>query len=407
MFDQPPRSPGGPQGDGSVAPDPVSLGAATLRWGLLVGRDRRAAGVRLEIDRSEGDSGVALSALLASVLRGLAADPASSFPRGLVLLAPGDFAIDEGLASWAAPRNVLLEVPACGLADESRMRVLYEARRRGLRQALNVDGGMPAPERLQFFQYLIGSGRGAANRSIPWMSLDIEDDALAEACFAGGTAYIVPALAPFSPSRAGEGFSPSQRAIFELVRLIRSDADLAALERVFEGEPLLAYMLLTLANSVAFRRGGPTASLRHAVMSIGYQRLVKWLVLLLAVSNKEARVAPLVYRALVRGYAMEYLAQEQGMDADARDECFIIGAFTLLDRITGQPLTALLDEVALPDGVSAALLEGSGRYAPLLRAARELERGETATGPHGPGREALNGALLRAIAAADSLSALG
>jgi EAL and modified HD-GYP domain-containing signal transduction protein len=390
-------------------PDPVSLGAATIRWGLLVGRDRRAAGVRLEIGPGSGERPVVLSSLLGSVVHGLADDPAGAFPRGLMLLAPGNFAIDDGLAQWSAPRNVLLEVPVSGLGEESRMRVLFEARRRGLRQALNVQDGMPALERLQFFQYLVGEGGIAASSSIAWMSLGAASEAESQACFAGGAAYVVPAPQALPCAREGAGFSPSQRAIFELVRLIRSDADLHAIEGVFQGEPLLAYMLLTLANSVAFRRGGPTASLRQAVMKIGYQRLVKWLVLILAVSNKEAQVAPLVFRALVRGYCMEHMAEAANMEADARDEAFIVGAFTLLDRITGQPLPALLGEVELPDRVSAALLRCAGPYAPLLRATRELEGSdEPGMGePHGLGAEAVNSALLRAVSAADSMVALG
>jgi len=430
VFDLPPRAPGGPNGSsGAAAPEPVALGMARLCWGQMVGRDGRVAGFRLEIAPESGAAPPPLAALLDGVVAALSAEGSSSFPRGLVLLAPTGFAFDPAMADWSAPRNVLLEVEASVLDDERTMRTLFEARRQGVRQALRVGDRLPARERLQFFQYLVGTGEKPPVASIPWVALDACPAGSTAARQAPGATYVVPRVLPPARTGASEEFSAPQRAIFRLVRLLRSDADLHLVERVFESEPLLAYMLLTLANSAAFRRGSPTASLRQAVMAIGYRRLVKWLVLILAVSHKEARVAPLVHRALVRGYCMEGLAHSLGWSGPERDESFIVGAFTLLDGITGQTLDTLLEEVGLPAPVVEALLGGSGPYAPLLDSARRFEASpgqpasaaETGTEPLPPatgGRcaqaegatpfpaDARNVALLAALASTDSIVAL-
>jgi len=122
--------------------------------------------------------------------------------------------------------------------------------------------------------------------------------------------------------------------VFELIRLVQADAEVRALERVFKGEPLLAYLLLTLANSAAFRRPTPVSSLGHAISLLGYQRLIKWLVLLLAIAGKNQGTAPLIHVAVVRGQLLENLCAAAGRPRLQRDEGFIVGTFSLLDAIT-------------------------------------------------------------------------
>jgi len=406
LFDLPPRTTDGPPDD--ATPEPIALDALALHWQLLVGRDRRPNGVRLSLRRRAGSVSVPLSALLDAVVRGFQSGPALPFPHGLVLLAPLDAVADAALAHWSAPRNVLLEIGAADLQDQARVRLLFDSRQRGVRQALRVTEGLPAPERLQFFQYLLAPAACAGQVRVPVLALDVHTPEQARAAFEAGAHGVVgwPLEAP-QPA-AGRTLSPSQRAIFELVRLIQADAQIGSLEQVFESEPLLAYLLLTLANSVAFRRGAPTASLRQAVISIGYQRLIKWLVLMLAISAKDERSAPLIFTTLVRGYCMENLCQAAGAPRDVADEAFVVGAFSLLDRITGQSLPSLLEQVGLPEDVVAALVQGGGPYAPYLAAVRCLE------GADAPAHDAacaalpvdgdrLNHALLHAIAAADAL----
>jgi EAL and modified HD-GYP domain-containing signal transduction protein len=410
LFDLPPRSTDGLPGE-DATPEPVALDTLALRWQVLVGRDRRPSGVRLELRNRGPGRPAPLSALLDSVVRGFVSDESLPFPHGLVLLAPLDGTVDAAMARWSAPRNVLLEIPASDLQDEARVRILFDSRQKGVRQALRLQDTIPSRERLPFFQYLVGPSALARQASIPVLALDAATLAQAEAALAAGAHGVIgwPVCDPLEGK--GRELSPSQRAIFELVRLIQADAEIRALEKVFEAEPLLAYMLLTLANSVAFRRGTPTASLRHAVTSIGYQRLIKWLVLILAISSKEGRIAPLIFTTLIRGYCMENLCLASGRPKAEADEAFIVGAFSLLDMITGQPLSALLGEVGLPDAVVDALVARQGPFAPYLDVVLSLESDEPhvhdaacSACPVDP--DAINRALLQAIAAADAMLAL-
>jgi len=55
-------------------------------------------------------------------------------------------------------------------------------------------------------------------------------------------------------------------------------------------------------------------SFGHALMMLGYQRLKRWLALLLASSAKGSNAKPTMYAAVRRGLLMEELAREHGDD---------------------------------------------------------------------------------------------
>ena len=401
-------------------PDPAALAGISAGWRVLVGRDRRPIGVRLTLNRAADDSAPrVLSALLDSVLEGLTyeSDERPVFPHGLIVLSPRDFEADQAMSEWRAPRNVLVEFGQDVLDDERRLRRMFEIQKQGVRIALRLDHSLEMPsERLPYFQYLVAPSRRAvpeavdpANVSI--LTLDDSTHEQIDADFAGGVHATAgwPLQAP--RRREPRGLTPAQTAVFELIRLVQADADVRVLERVFKGEPLLAYLLLTLANSAAFRRPTPVASLGHAISLLGYQRLIKWLVLLLAIAGKDQATAPLVYVAVARGHLLENLLAAGRRSRAERDDGFIVGTFSLLDAVTGQPLGDLLRDVHLSQAITDALLGGSGPYAPLMQIARGFEaadplvlarvRSELGVDPADANR-----ALLQALATADSLQSL-
>jgi len=170
-------------------------------------------------------------------------------------------------------------------------------------------------------------------------------------------------------------------------------------------------MLLTLANSPAFVRAQPIASLSQAIMVLGYARLVKWLVLLLVIASKDTHCLPAIYAAVARGFCMEYAAAATGGDRAAQDNGFVVGAFSLLDVITGQPAPSLFSQVPLPVEVIDALVSGTGPHAAGLALAKAFEGDDAAAldqaaaALHLP-RGTANGLLLRALAATDALQTL-
>ena len=114
-----------------------------------------------------------------------------------------------------------------------------------------------------------------------------------------------------------------------------------------------------------------------------------------------------MYAAVRRGLVMEALAGED-RGADFRNEMFICGVFSMLDRMFQRPFNELLNTLPVPDGVYQALAEDRGCYFPALDLVRTLEGGsghdvrEKVT-EHGFQIRHVNRALLHALASAFQL----
>jgi EAL and modified HD-GYP domain-containing signal transduction protein len=168
---------------------------------------------------------------------------------------------------------------------------------------------------------------------------------------------------------------PDQTAILELMRRIDHEEPIDRLEDVLKLDPTLAFKLLRYINSAAFGLRVEVASFRHALMLLGHQRLKRWLALLLASASKERDMKPVMFSALRRGLLMEQLARASGggSDEQMRNEAFICGVFSLLDRMMGVSFGELLKSVPVPEGVRQALADESGPYQPFLELVRAVE----------------------------------
>ncbi len=414
VFDLPPPS--------ADAPPPDLLGTLLHTWSPIVGRDLRPLGVRVQIRRSTSSTpGEApLAAVLDSVVAGFAHEGGVGFPHGLVILAPQDMALDPSMLTWHAPRNVVLELPAAVLHDEDSLRFVFEVHRGGTRFALRLKDNEPVPDtcRLSVFQYVIADAHRLSDRAAPLrlgdamlLAMDGNNATHAQEAIKAKVHGVVGWALVTAEQVTERALAPMQQAVLDLIRLVQSDADVEALETAIKNEPVLAYMLLTLANSPAFVRTTPIASLRHAITLLGYRRLVKWLVLLMVVATKNAKALPQIYGAVARGFLMENLAAAHRASPNTQDECFVVGAFSLLGAITGQSLSSLLQQVTLPEAVVNALLHQEGPLGAYLHLALAAEGATAAPSEHIVSAahdvhlelEAVNRALLQALSATDAL----
>jgi EAL and modified HD-GYP domain-containing signal transduction protein len=165
---------------------------------------------------------------------------------------------------------------------------------------------------------------------------------------------------------------PGQSVIIDLIRLVQEDAPAAKIDAVLKRDPALAFKLLRLVNSAAFGLPVQVTSFQHAVMMLGYKRLMRWLSLLLATASKEINTFPLMHASLRRGLFLENIGALDH-DAAVRDELFITGAFSMLDRITGASFEHLFSMISLPEGVVDAVMRREGPYAPYLNLIEAIE----------------------------------
>ena len=390
----------------------VALDHLRLGWRPIVGRDRRVLGVRIEISVTPGTAEASSAATLGAVIAALA-DQATSPSRGIVVLAPTPLSLSSDLQTigqWKSKANVMLEVGADALT--ARQLPLLEAAHQDGHRFVLRSSTQPLPrDSHRLFAAVIDAPATGKHDGVPalWVR-DVHTRSDVESALTHGAQATIgwPLDEPMVEPSAG--LEPTRRAVLDIVRLIQGDADVIALERAFKNEPSLALMLLSVINSPAFApssaQNAPITSLRHAILVLGYKRLVRWLVLLLGVSSASTRSMPLVYMAVQRGFFLEALATQVG---GVRDDLFAVGAFSLLQQITGHSHERLFASAALPRPVLDAVRAHQGVYGVYLALAEVIERGD-AIGSERAGQLVgvsmgqINAALLSSLAAADAIT---
>jgi len=179
------------------------------------------------------------------------------------------------------------------------------------------------------------------------------------------------------PSSPARGVPDSLRSLGQLVRLLRSDAPSERIEAVLRGDAMLSYRLLHHLNSPWFGRRGKVSSIRHALLLLGRDGLLRWLGLASLgglIHTTSAAHAALYEQALFRARFMELLA-EGLYGRELADLAYLVGAFSLLDRMLGLPMRMLLEELALPEVANAALRGDDNGLGKLLALASSAEGG--------------------------------
>ena len=160
--------------------------------------------------------------------------------------------------------------------------------------------------------------------------------------------------------------------VVDLMQRVDRQEPAEKLEAVVKNDPTLAFRLMRYLNSPGFGLSVEISSFRHALMILGYQRLKRWLALLVTSAIDDPDLKPLMQLAVRRGLLMEEIARPGGDDA-LRNELFICGVFSTLDRMIGQPFEQLLKTIPVQESVAQALAHDTGPCAPFLALARAVE----------------------------------
>ncbi|MEP7057124.1 MAG: HDOD domain-containing protein [Caldimonas sp.] len=284
--------------------------------------------------------------LMVEVPAFMASDPANveSLQR---LAAAGNTLLIKGRPLRELPREVLpcFKYSIIDLADDRR-----------------VDGAAPPP---------------GVTRTIAHVQSGVRTVAEMEASFERGAHAVlgwpIDDVISSTAARGGEAAAqPNMQVIVELMRRVDAEEPIEKLEATLRRDPALAFKLLRYINAPAFGLRVEVGSFSHAIMMLGYQRLKRWLALLLATASKDVNVKPIMFAAVRRGLLMEELVRGSA-DEEMRGEVFICGVFSLLDRVFQQPFKELLGSIPVPQRVYEALVDGSGPYQPYIEMVRAVE----------------------------------
>lgn len=392
------------------------LGTLSMCYAPLIDKNRKAIGTRLTMLSVHAGERLPVGQVLTAL------NEVWPDSKGQVLVAPLDANFDESALTWQQPKNAILEIPSVTLRNPEAQTIVQKLFRDGKRLALRGRAEIPLPpallscfecalvhiadERRRDPDGRVAAHAGAARR-IPFIITGVQSVEEIDAAFERGAQSSVGWPLDDTQHQQARPLQPGQAVVLELLRLVRDDADVSRIDSTLKRDPALAFKLLRLVNSAAFGLSVQITSFQHAVMMLGYKKMMRWLSLLMTTASKDANTFPLMHASIRRGLFLEFIGAEDNQ-SELRDELFITGAFSLLDRITGAPFDQLFELISLSENVVDAVVRKQGPYAPYLALIEAIERSDPLVIQKRLDELALpvatcNEALFRAMAAASTL----
>jgi c-di-GMP phosphodiesterase len=374
--------------------DPAILGQVALCYSPFIDRQRAVTATRLTVFPLHTDTPLDAAQLLHAI--------GTVWPAngGKVSLNIASETLLQDLLVAGPSANLMVEVPAFMACDPQNTSALTALHAQGSVLLLK---GVPLRELprelLPCFKYAMvdlseerrlnesadsATKMRQGERSIPHVQSGITSMAELDASFERGAAAVVgwpidDAIAEVAISgAAGSTKSANQsnqsdmQVIVELIRRVDRADTYESMEDTLKRDPTLAFKLMRYINSPAFGLSVEISSFRHAIMLLGHQRLKRWLALLLATASKDQNLKPVMFAAVRRGLFMEELVRTSS-DEEMRNEMFICGVFSLLDRMFRQPFAVLLKTLPVPERVRQALIDNTGPYHPYVELVRAVE----------------------------------
>ena len=362
--------------------DVAILGQVALGYSPFIDRNRSVSATRLTVFPLRPDAVLDVAQLLHAV-----GDvwPASG---GRVSLNVVSESLLQDLLRAQPSSNLMVELPAFMASDPANVESLQRLAAAGTTLLIK---GRPTQELpravLPCFKYSIVDladdrriGETAVPpgviRTISHVQSGVRTMAEMEASFERGAQAVLGwPIDDVVSARAQSGKPHGQadlHVIVELIRRVDAEEPIEKLESTLRRDPSLAFKLLRYINSPAFGLRVEISSFSHAIMLLGYQRLKRWLALLLATASKEVNQKPIMFAAVRRGLLMEELVRGSA-DEERRGEMFICGVFSLLDRMFQQPFKELLGNLPVPQRVYEALVDNTGPYQPYIELVRAIE----------------------------------
>lgn len=185
----------------------------------------------------------------------------------------------------------------------------------------------------------------------------------------------------------GQRLSPSQMVLFELFNSLSKEEPVDIIERLFKREPELDFKLLRLINSAGYYRQTKIASIRQAIVLLGYRQLQRWVSLMLFAGDiKEIGSNPILEKAAIRGIMMGLLTKKVRRDRDLIEAGFIAGILSMTDVLLHMPIDTIVSELNITEEIALALTERKGVLGRLLLAIEKAEDADLEVA-----REALRG----------------
>lgn len=296
-------------------------------------------------------------------------------PARSVMIALAGCLPSAELLAWTPPANVMVEIPATALGDPATGELLGRLHAAGIPLCLaDYAPGLALPETP--FRFLIADPAACPAFDDPPPALPLARRVADPDAFDAAIAHGYAGACGWFFLRGEHAWGPLKTNHAQAVRvlnLVRKNAEVGEIETALKQDVTLSFKLLRYINSAAMGLQSPLATLDKALLMLGRERFYRWLSLLLFdIKAPGFRERLLTEQALARAYFLESLAGV-GQVPDDRDGLFILGLFSMLDLLMGQPLERILQHTRLPDDVMNTLLGAEGPWQDALQLARASE----------------------------------
>jgi len=210
----------------------------------------------------------------------------------------------------------------------------------------------------------------------------VETPELAKECLALGFEMFQGYYFAKPENISGKRADPGKLSLLKLLQLVMSDSDIEEIDKEFKRQPGLSYNLLRMVNSAASGLPQKINSIKQSIALLGRKQLQRWIQLLLYTNDSSGgggnMANALLQTAAARGKLMELIATvERPHDKMHQERAFMVGILSLLDTLLGIEMQQIIDKLSIPEDMSNALLNRSGRLGQELKLIEANETSES------------------------------
>jgi c-di-GMP phosphodiesterase len=176
---------------------------------------------------------------------------------------------------------------------------------------------------------------------------------------------------------SGKKLSANQISKLQLLKELSSpDLELRQISGIVQHDVSLSYRLLRYINSPGLGLANRITSINQAVNLLGQRKISAWLrVLILAEMKSTPQSGELLFLSVQRARFLETMSSVVKSVRLSGEGMFLLGLFSFLDAILGQPMDDILKGLSLEPRLEAALLGRDADLGAWLDLAAACERG--------------------------------
>lgn len=169
----------------------------------------------------------------------------------------------------------------------------------------------------------------------------------------------------------GKRTSTNKISILQLMaELLQPDPVQTEIERLISQDITLSYKILRYINASCFALPRKIESINEAIIYLGLNN-VRRFASMIAMAGFDDKPHEVLLTALVRARMCELLADAAGFRDP--ETYFTLGLFSTLDIMLSMPMSQVVSDLPLGEGLEQALLSGSGKLGAALGCARAYE----------------------------------